>query len=99
LWGYRCEGVAHRSSRLLESSETASFELEVVGLVADVEVVLAVAHHAVAELSEPSCDGKDGNVGVFVACDATVGGAQCGLGTLEGTGAESIPFLAQRLAA
>lgn len=105
LWGCGGEGVAHRSGCLHDSSKAASFELAVVGLLTEVDVVLAVAHHTVDELSEPSCDSKDGNAGIFVARDATVGGAECGLATLEGArghperasntvGAESIASLA-----
>ena len=63
--------------------EAADLKPVSVGLLAGVDIVLAVAQHPVHELSKPSCNVKDGNVGTFVTSEATVGSAEGGLCALE----------------
>src|SRR5436190_816755 len=63
------EGEAERLCILFEGSEATSPELVLVGLLADVHVVLAVAQHAVHESGDLTSSREDGHRRTFVAGD------------------------------
>lgn len=72
------ERIAQGSCRFFEAGEAPELELMFVGFVADVDVVLTIAQHAIGELNQLSSKGEDGAVRAFVTGDSAVGGTEGG---------------------
>src|SRR5262249_30574354 len=71
---------------LLEGGETTSLELSFVGLLADVDVILAVPQHAVDELRQLARGREDRDCTALITRDAAKRRSQGGLAALQGGG-------------
>ena len=81
--------VTHLFCGLFDAGEAIMLKTRIVGILAFVNVVLAVSEHAVNELGELACGGENRNFASFAAANATEVSTECGFRAGQRDGGEA----------